>query len=144
MHQIDKPPPICSFYAEEVESMSGHSPMVSLRIPEDHLLALEQLVGVDGMRSRSDVIRAAVRAFLKQPHSGSMGATMDVQLGPDLTEKLELFCRISGDDADQVARAAIRGHMRREMADGALMGDLMRKRLDELRALERSREDHTP
>ena len=41
--------------------MSGHSPMVSLRLPEDHLMALDQRIGFDGMRNRSDVIRDAVR-----------------------------------------------------------------------------------
>ena len=40
--------------------MAGHSPMVSLRIPEDHLLELERLVGLDGMRNRSDVIRLSL------------------------------------------------------------------------------------
>ena len=44
--------------------MSGHSPMVSLRIPEDHLLELDRMVGFDGMRNRSDVIRSAVRKYL--------------------------------------------------------------------------------
>ena len=44
--------------------MAGNSPMVSLRIPEDHLLELDRLVGFDGMRNRSDVIREAVRRML--------------------------------------------------------------------------------
>ena len=35
--------------------MAGVSPMVSLRIPEDHLMELDRLVGFDGMRNRSDV-----------------------------------------------------------------------------------------
>ena len=44
--------------------MPGNSPMVSLRIPEDHLLELDRLVGFDGMRNRSDVIREAVKRML--------------------------------------------------------------------------------
>ena len=46
--------------------MPGNSPMVSLRIPEDHLLELDRLVGFDGMRNRSDVSREAVRRMLLQ------------------------------------------------------------------------------
>ena len=44
--------------------------MVSLRIPEDHLLELDRLVGFDGMRNRSDVIREAVRRMLSSPLPG--------------------------------------------------------------------------
>ena len=50
--------------------MAGNSPMVSLRIPEDHLLELDRLVGFDGMRNRSDVIREAVRRMLSTPLPG--------------------------------------------------------------------------
>jgi len=60
--------------------MSGHSPMVSLRIPEDHLLALDQRVGFDGMRNRSDVIRDAVRRLLELPLIGH-GEKVQVNLG---------------------------------------------------------------
>ena len=118
--------------------------MVSLRIPEDYLLALEQRVGFDGMRNRSDVIRAAVRSFLKRPMVGEMGGDLEVSLGPDLTDKLEQFCRLMGDAPEQVAKSAIRTHMKREMVDGVFLEDIMQKRMDELRARERAREDHTP
>ena len=46
-------------------TVRGQSPMVSLRIPEDYLLALDQRIGFDGMRNRSDVIRDAVRRLLE-------------------------------------------------------------------------------
>ncbi len=45
--------------------MSNISPMVQCRIPEDHLMALDQMVGLDGMRNRSDVIRLAVRQLIE-------------------------------------------------------------------------------
>ena len=45
--------------------------MISLRIPEDHLLELDRLVGLDGMRNRSDVIRLAIRDFLTDNHQVS-------------------------------------------------------------------------
>ena len=52
--------------------MPGNSPMVSLRIPEDHLRELDRLVGFDGMRNRSDVIREAVRRMLSTPLPGKV------------------------------------------------------------------------
>ena len=67
--------------------MPGNSPMVSLRIPEDHLLELDRLVGFDGMRNRSDVIREAVRRMLSTPLPGK-GDRVEVDLGPDLTVRL--------------------------------------------------------
>ena len=75
--------------------MSGHSPMVSLRIPEDHLLAIDQRVGFDGMRNRSDVIRDAVRRLLEQPLIGH-GEKIQVNLGPELTILMRDFSDISG------------------------------------------------
>ena len=86
--------------------------MVSLRIPEDHLLELDRLVGFDGMRNRSDVIREAVRRMLSTPLPGK-GDRVEVDLGPELT----------------VARE----RSRKEMIEGATVVDLLRKRMDELR-----------
>ena len=51
--------------------MPGSSPMVSLRIPEDHLMELDRLVGFDGMRNRSDVVREAVRRMLASLRSAA-------------------------------------------------------------------------
>ena len=47
--------------------MSGNSPMVSLRIPEDFLLELDQRIGLEGTRNRSDVIREAIKKYITIP-----------------------------------------------------------------------------
>ncbi len=47
------------------------SQMTSLRVPEDHLALLDQRVGFDGMRNRSDVIRAAVAFYLESTPSNA-------------------------------------------------------------------------
>ena len=75
--------------------MAGVSPMVSLRIPEDYLLEIDQRVGLDGMRNRSDVIREAVRKYLASPLP-SVGERVEVDLGPDLTVRMRDFCKFSG------------------------------------------------
>ena len=75
--------------------MAGQSPMISLRIPEDYLLELERRVGFDGMRNKSDVIREAIRSYLTTP-AFSSGTRIEVELGPDLSVRLEDFCRIHG------------------------------------------------
>ena len=112
--------------------MTGHSPMISLRIPEDHLLELDRLVGLDGMRNRSDVIRLAIRDFLTDSHQVS-GDTVQVNLGPDLSARIEDFCKLHGEKPDAVLRSAARGHIRRIMLEDDQVGDLIDARMDELR-----------
>ena len=113
--------------------MTGQTPMVSLRIPEDYLLELERRVGFDGMRNRSDVIREAIRRYLATPAIPS-GTRVEVDLGPDLSARLEDFCRIHGEMPDVVLRYAAREHIARASADDATVDAALRKRLDELRA----------
>ncbi len=112
--------------------MPGNSPMVSLRIPEDHLLELDRMIGFDGMRNRSDVIREAVRRMLSTSLPGK-GDRLEVDLGPDLTIRLRDYCKITGEPADVVLRQSAREMIRKEMIEGATVVDLMKKRMEELR-----------
>ena len=111
----------------------GNSPMVSLRIPEDHLMELDRLVGFDGMRNRSDVIREAVRRMLAIPLPGQ-GDRVEVNLGPDLTIRLRDYCKIVGETADVVLRQAARETISKEMIQGATVGELLKRRMDDLRS----------
>ena len=113
--------------------MPGNSPMVTLRIPEDHLLELERLVGFDGMRNRSDVIREAIRRMLSSPLPGK-GERIAVDLGPDLTIRLRDYCKIVGETADVVLRQSAREMIRKEMIEGATVVELLSRRMDELRS----------
>ncbi len=107
--------------------------MVTLRIPEDHLLELERLVGFDGMRNRSDVIREAIRRMLSSPLPGK-GERIEVNLGPDLTIRLRDYCKIVGETADVVLRQSAREMIRKEMIEGATVVELLSRRMDELRS----------
>ena len=123
---------------KKVASMSGHSPMISMRIPEDHLLELDQLVGLDGMRNRSDVIRTAIRKYLSDEHLIS-GDKVEVNLGPDLSSRMEDFCKLHGEKPDSVLRQAAREHIRNVTLGDAKITDLIYSRMNELR--ERSNDD---
>ena len=113
--------------------MAGQSPMISLRIPEDYLLELERRVGFDGMRNKSDVIREAIRRYLATP-TFSSGTRIEVELGPDLSVRLDDFCRIHGEQPDVVLRYAAREHIARCSTDDATVDAVLSKRLEELRA----------
>jgi len=112
--------------------MSGHSPMVSLRIPEDHLLELDRLVGLDGMRNRSDVIRSAVRKYLTDEHQVN-GERVEVNLGPDLSSRMEDFCKLHGEKPDSVLRQAAREHIRNVTIEDGKVASLISSRMNELR-----------
>ena len=118
--------------------MSGHSPMISMRIPEDHLLELDQLVGLDGMRNRSDVIRTAIRKYLSDEHLIS-GDKVEVNLGPDLSSRMEDFCKLHGEKPESVLRQAAREHIRNVTLEDTKVTDLIYSRMNELR--ERSNDD---
>ena len=113
--------------------MPGISPMVSLRIPEDHLMELDRLVGFDGMRNRSDVIREAVKRMLASQMTGK-GERIEVDLGPDLTVKMRDYCKIVGESADVVLRQSAREMIRKEIIEDASVVELLSKRMEELRS----------
>ena len=123
---------------KKVASMSGHSPMISMRIPEDHLLELDQLVGLDGMRNRSDVIRTAIRKYLSDEHLIS-GDKVEVNLGPDLSSRMEDFCKLHGEKPESVLRQAAREHIRNVTLEDTKVTDLIYSRMNDLR--ERSNDD---
>ena len=107
--------------------------MVSLRIPEDYLMAIDQRVGFDGMRNRSDVIRDAVRRLIEQPLIGN-GDKIQVNLGPELTILMRDFCKIHAENPDTVLKFAARDYIRRESIEGATVTRLLQKRMNELSA----------
>ena len=107
-------------------------------------MALDQMVGIDGMRNRSDVIRLAVRQLLETAPSRPAGGTLSVDLGMDLTDKIEMFCSIHGDSPDQVTRAALRTHMKAEMVAADDLQTVLEARHQQLAQRLRQREDHTP
>ena len=106
-------------------------------------MMLEQLVGFDGMRNRSDVIRHAVRLLLESGPSRAVGGTLKVDLGPDLTDKLDMFCQINGDTPETVTRYALRDHMNTVMDQTDALQTKMEQRLKDIHEKSRQNEDHT-
>ena len=87
--------------------MSNISPMVQCRIPEDHLMALDQMVGLDGMRTDRR-IRLAVRQLMKHLQNERLE---ELFLDLDGFDRQNRNVRsIHGDSPHQVTRAALRTH----------------------------------
>ncbi len=85
------------------------SQMTSLRIPEDHLMLLDQRVGFDGMRNRSDVIRAAVQHYLDATPSHALVKTVKFQIGTETQDALGKLYELRGISPSEAARAGLAG-----------------------------------
>lgn len=111
--------------------VSGNSPMVSLRIPEDFLIELDQRIGLEGTRNRSDVIRDAIKRYVTNP-SPSFGTKVEVNLGPDLSVRMNDFCKIHGETSESVLKQGARELIRRETIEGETVDRLLSSRMKEI------------
>lgn len=113
--------------------LAGNSPMVSLRIPEDYLLELDQRIGLDGSRNRSDVIREAIRKFISSPLS-TINEKVEVNLGPDLTIRMKNYCDLHSDSAENVLKQGAKEYIRKDTLDGVTIDNILSARMEEVRA----------
>jgi len=113
--------------------LAGNSPMVSLRIPEDYLLELDQRIGIDGSRNRSDVIRDAVRKFISSPLS-TINEKVEVNLGPDLTIRMMNYCDLHSDSPENVLKQGAKEYIRKDTLDGMTIDNILSARMEEVRA----------
>ena len=87
--------------------------LISLRLTEEQILGLDQRVGTDGFRNRSDVVRESVRRFLSE---GDYHRTnLEISIGADLSKTLERFCALRGENVAAVFQAGARLYMQREI-----------------------------
>ncbi len=105
------------------------SQMTSLRIPEDHLMLLDQRVGFDGMRNRSDVIRAAVQHYLDATPSHALVKTVKFQIGTETQDALGKLYELRGISPSEAARAGLELYMRQTLADAEAISMLLDARV---------------
>ncbi|MFL2963627.1 MAG: CopG family ribbon-helix-helix protein [Candidatus Thalassarchaeaceae archaeon] len=111
--------------------VAGNSPMVSLRIPEDFLLELDQRIGLEGTRNRSDVIREAIKMYIKNPLS-QLGDRIEVNLGPDLSVRMKDFCKIHAESPESVLKQGAKELIRRETIEGDTVDKLLSSRMEKI------------
>ena len=119
------------------------SQMTSLRVPEDHLMLLDQRVGFDGMRNRSDVIRAAIHAYLESTPSHALVSTVKFHIGTETRELLGKLYELRGISPSEAARAGLELYMRQTLADTETLSMLLDARVAEMRDKTQPHEDHT-
>jgi len=123
--------------------MTAPTQLVSLRLSEDDIARLEQRVGLDGTRSRSDVIRLAIKSLLDdEPLKAGMGR-VTIDLGQDVMPQIEAVHALTGMDAKMLTRQGLDLALRHQLQARSEIDALIEERADTARARQQfSSEDH--
>ena len=123
--------------------MTAPTQLVSLRLSEDDIARLEQRVGLDGTRSRSDVIRLAIKSLLDdEPLKVGMGR-VTIDLGQDVMPQIEAVHALTGMDARMLTRQGLDLALRHQLQARSEIDALIDERADKARARQQfSSEDH--
>ena len=106
-------------------------------------MILDQRVGFDGMRNRSDVIRAAIQYYLDSTPSNAEVRTIKIDIGSETRYQLAQLYELRGTSAPEAARMGLELYLRQTMADSETISMLLEARVAEMRAKTRPHEDHT-
>ena len=117
--------------------------MTSLRVPEDILAQLDQRVGFDGMRNRSDVIRAAIDHYLAATPTNADVRTIKLEIGTEARYQLAMLYELQGISAPEAARLGLDLYIRQTLTAQDTLTALLEARVEEMRARTRPNEDHT-
>ncbi|MDP6905889.1 MAG: ribbon-helix-helix protein, CopG family [Candidatus Thalassarchaeaceae archaeon] len=118
------------------------SQMTSLRVPEDHLLAMDQRIGFEGMRNRSDVIRAAISHYLESTPTNAYVRSLTLDIGTQTRRELAILNELKGIRPEDAARAGLElyiASVREEMLRSKELEDFAA----EMREKTGTHEDHT-
>jgi Arc/MetJ-type ribon-helix-helix transcriptional regulator len=108
--------------------------MVGVRIPDDELALLDQHVGVNGMRSRSDVIRRGLRLlFEAQPALPSM-KSVTIELGTAQQFQLKHLLEMKGQTPEMAINEALNSYLSQVVEDLAALNEQYESTANEIRA----------
>ena len=106
-------------------------------------MLLDQRVGFDGFRNRSDVIRAAVQFFLESTPSNAHVRTVKFDIGTETRYQLEQLYELRGISHSEAARMGLELYLRQTLADAETLTMLLDARVAEMRDRTQPHEDHT-
>lgn len=87
--------------------MSSPSQMVSVRFTEEEVHEIDRLVGFDGRRNRSDVIRRSVHKLLEEAASGDSKSRANIRMGKATRQQVEILEELTGMDISSIAAQGI-------------------------------------
>ena len=110
--------------------MPAPTALISIRLSEEQIMSLDQRVGTDGFRNRSDVVRESVRRFLATTDISSH--TVELKIGADLSRTLNRFCALRGENLASVLQSGARMYMQKEIAASNDLDRAIEARVEEV------------
>ena len=122
--------------------MSQPSQNVSLRITEDDLNVLDSRIGLDGARSRSDVIRLAIQQFLQgQPLLPDMD-TVRITIGRANKMHLGQLYELQGISPETACQEGLKLYIANAIEQLAELNEKLESALEVSRAVTIRREEY--
>ena len=122
--------------------MTSPSSLVSLRITEEDLSLLDSRIGIDGARSRSDVIRLAIQQFLSgQPLLPDMDSVR-IPLGRGDKMRLGQLYELQGVTPEQACQQGLKLYIAQAVESEMQLNQALEAALDQSRAATIRREDY--
>ena len=103
--------------------MSGPSNLVGVRLGDDELSLLDQHVGSDGMRNRSDVIRRALRLLFDSSPTLPTMKSVTVELGTAQQFQLAHLQEMMGETPEMALNNALNRYLSQVMDDLAALNE---------------------
>ncbi len=113
--------------------MNAPSTAISMRITDEELALLDSRIGLDGARSRSDVIRSAIREYLSdQPLLADMGQ-VKVTIGRRMKLWLGQLYETQGITPQSAAQQGLQNHVRALIEEEDALSQTMAASVDDAR-----------
>ncbi len=91
--------------------MGNTSNLTSLRLSDDELIAIDQRIGLDGIRNRSDLLRRALALYLSDSPELPGQERVSLVLGAETRKQLKLLYQITGNDPTSIIKIALNDYL---------------------------------
>lgn len=95
--------------------MGSNSNLTSLRLSDDELIAIDQRIGLDGIRNRSDLLRRALASYLIDSPELPGQERVSLVLGAEVRKQLKLLYQITGNDPNSIIKIALHDYLNRSI-----------------------------
>ncbi|MAK04493.1 MAG: hypothetical protein CMA03_01220 [Euryarchaeota archaeon] len=95
--------------------MSGNSNVITLRLSDDELAAIDQRIGLDGVKNRSDLLRRALGTYLSDSPELPGQSKVSIVLGAEVRKQLKLLYQITGNEADSIIKIALHDYLNKSV-----------------------------
>ena len=75
--------------------MSGNSNVITLRLSDEELAAIDQRIGLDGVKNRSDLLRKSLSTYLTDSPELPGQSKVSLVLGAGVRKQLKLIYQIT-------------------------------------------------